>query len=105
MKTNELQIVGYGLFVEGECLSIGKHPSSGHVGSKAYRSEPLVKETAALELLSTLRRENEQLRAMLKRARKQALYDAADDFESGASASDIRANAELAVFEYKRRTK
>lgn len=30
----------------------------------------------------------------LAKARKKALYDAADDFESGASASDIRANAD-----------
>ena len=37
-------IVGYGLFVDGKCLSIGKHPSSGHVGGKSYRSQPLYTE-------------------------------------------------------------
>lgn len=36
--------VGYGLFVDGKCLSIGKHPSSGHVGGKSYRSQPLYTE-------------------------------------------------------------
>ena len=33
--------VGYGLFVDGQCLAIGKHPSSGHIGGKSYRSQPL----------------------------------------------------------------
>lgn len=33
--------VGYGLFVDGKCLAIGQHPSSGHVGGKAYKSQPL----------------------------------------------------------------
>ena len=36
--------VGYGLFVDGKCLSIGQHPSSGHVGGKSYRSQPLYTE-------------------------------------------------------------
>lgn len=36
--------VGYGLFVDGKCLTIGKHPSSGHVGGKSYRSQPLYTE-------------------------------------------------------------
>jgi len=35
------EVVGYGLFVDGKCLSIGQHPSSGHVGGKSYRSQPL----------------------------------------------------------------
>ncbi len=38
--------VGYGLFVEGKCLQIGQHPSSGHVGGKAYKSQPLYLQSA-----------------------------------------------------------
>ena len=36
--------VGYGLFVDGVCVSIGQHPSSGHIGGKSYRSQPLYTE-------------------------------------------------------------
>ena len=35
------EAVGYGLFVDGKCLSIGQHPSSGHIGGKSYKSQPL----------------------------------------------------------------
>jgi len=33
--------VGHGLFVDGECVSIGQHRSSGYIGRKSYKSQPL----------------------------------------------------------------
>lgn len=56
--------VGQGLFdAEGKCHAIGQHKSSGYIGGKSFKSQPLYTESQLLAARKPLEEEIEQLRS------------------------------------------